>query len=134
MIQPIVFTWANEVLARDGDDAARAVILYAMNGEYRNLFHKPSLMMCSGASSVLFTFWGIVLFPATDAGTGYFKGTISMVVVSVVLSLWIVLVWMQDRRMEKKYGLREVPVDSKTVEETAVTPKVDDGMNKDLTV
>jgi hypothetical protein len=32
LIQPVVFTWANKVLARDGDDAARAVILYAMNG------------------------------------------------------------------------------------------------------
>lgn len=33
LIQPVVFTWANKVLARDGDDAARAVILYAMNGQ-----------------------------------------------------------------------------------------------------
>ncbi len=33
MIQPVVFTWATKVLARSGDDAARAVTLYAMNGE-----------------------------------------------------------------------------------------------------
>lgn len=33
MIQPVVFTWANKVLGRNGDDAARAVTLYAMNGE-----------------------------------------------------------------------------------------------------
>lgn len=33
LIQPVVFTWANKILSRSGDDAARAVILYAMNGE-----------------------------------------------------------------------------------------------------
>lgn len=32
MIQPVVFTWANRVLSRDGDDAARAFTLYSMNG------------------------------------------------------------------------------------------------------
>jgi hypothetical protein len=32
-IQPVVFTWANKVLSRDGDDAARAVTLFSMNGE-----------------------------------------------------------------------------------------------------
>ncbi|PGG99023.1 hypothetical protein AJ79_08722 [Helicocarpus griseus UAMH5409] len=53
LIQPVCFTWATRILSRDGDDAARAVVLYAMNG----------------ASSVLFSFWGIVLYPATDAAT-----------------------------------------------------------------
>lgn len=32
MIQPVVFTWANKILLRTGDEAARAVTLYAMNG------------------------------------------------------------------------------------------------------
>ncbi|KAB5533651.1 major facilitator superfamily domain-containing protein [Coniochaeta sp. 2T2.1] len=50
-IQPVCFVWATQVLNRERDDAARAVTLYSMNG----------------ASSVLFAFWGIVLYPATDA-------------------------------------------------------------------
>ncbi|KAL1960884.1 hypothetical protein VTO42DRAFT_5867 [Malbranchea cinnamomea] len=81
-IQPVVFTWANKILARNGDDAARAVILYSMNG----------------ASSVLFSFWGIVLYPTTDAATGFRKGTIAMVIVSVTLAVWIGIVWWQDKR------------------------------------
>ena len=32
MIQPVCFTWANKILLRTGDEAARAVTLYAMNG------------------------------------------------------------------------------------------------------
>ncbi|KAI5458355.1 major facilitator superfamily domain-containing protein [Mariannaea sp. PMI_226] len=82
LIQPVVFTWANKVLVRDGDDAARAVTLYAMNG----------------ASSVLFSFWGIVLYPTTDAATGFQKGTIAMVIVAVSLAAWICIVWWQDKR------------------------------------
>ena len=44
MIQPVVFTWANKVLARDGDDAARAVILYSMNGKD----HRPRVVVLQG--------------------------------------------------------------------------------------
>lgn len=40
MIQPVVFTWANKVLSRDGDDAGRAVILYSMNGKKPHLRSK----------------------------------------------------------------------------------------------
>ena len=39
MIQPVVFTWATKILARDGDDAARAVTLYSMNGKEAPLCH-----------------------------------------------------------------------------------------------
>lgn len=70
-IQPVVFTWANKILSRDGDDAARAITLYSMNGELsakHNLLLVPSNTI-SGASSVLFSFWGIVLYPTTDAAT-----------------------------------------------------------------
>lgn len=52
-IQPIVFTWANILLSRGGDEVARSITLYSMNG----------------SSSVFFTFWGILLYPATDAKT-----------------------------------------------------------------
>ena len=34
LIQPVVFVWANKILARDGDDAARAITLYSMNGQF----------------------------------------------------------------------------------------------------
>ena len=90
-IQPVCFVWATEVLMRDGDDAARAVILYSMNG----------------ASSVLFSFWGIILYPATDAKTGFHKGTIAMVVVTGLLILWIGIVWWQDKRSLRIYGTRD---------------------------
>ncbi|RJE23922.1 Major Facilitator Superfamily [Aspergillus sclerotialis] len=81
-IQPVCFTWASKILARNGDDAARAITLYSMNG----------------ASSVLFAFWGVVLYPATDASTGFRKGTIAMVVVAILLALWIGIVWWRDRK------------------------------------
>jgi hypothetical protein len=31
-IQPVCFVWATQILVRQNDDAARAVILYSMNG------------------------------------------------------------------------------------------------------
>ncbi|KAJ5605762.1 pantothenate transporter liz1 [Penicillium lagena] len=86
-IQPVVFTWANKILSRDGDDAARAVTLFSMNG----------------ASSVLYAFWGIALYPTTDAITGFFKGTVTMVVVSVSLAGWICVVWWQDVRTMRQH-------------------------------
>ncbi|KAH7120648.1 major facilitator superfamily domain-containing protein [Dactylonectria macrodidyma] len=91
LIQPVVFTWANKVLARDGDDAARAVILYAMNG----------------GSSVLFSFWGITLYPAADAATGFRKGSIAMIVVSVSLAAWICVVWWQDRKTLRMHSVQQ---------------------------
>ncbi|TVY27122.1 Pantothenate transporter [Lachnellula hyalina] len=81
-IQPVCFAWATQILVRENDDASRAVILYSMNG----------------ASSVLFSFWGIVLYPATDAKKGFHRGTIAMVCIAVLLILWIGIVWMQDKR------------------------------------
>lgn len=47
-----------------------------------------------------------------------------MVVVSVVLSMWIVLVWWQDRRMERTYGARVAPDDASLVKEAL--PRVDE--------
>jgi ACS family pantothenate transporter-like MFS transporter len=90
-IQPVCFVWATQVLMRDGDDAARAVILYSMNG----------------ASSVLFAFWGVVLYPATDASTGFRNGTIAMVCIAVLLIVWISIVCWQDKRSLRIYGSRD---------------------------
>ena len=88
MIQPVVYTWANKILLKGGDDAARAITLYAMNG----------------ASSVLFAFWGIVLYPATDAPTRYHKGTIAMFVIVFLLAGWFVAVWALEKHVDKVVG------------------------------
>jgi hypothetical protein len=37
-IQPVCFVWATQVLVRENDDAARAVILYSMNGMHNTYF------------------------------------------------------------------------------------------------
>lgn len=51
IVNPLLFGWANVICQRGGDDALRSVILYSMNA----------------SSSILYTFWGITLYPATDA-------------------------------------------------------------------
>lgn len=38
MIQPVCFTWANKTLAKTGDEAMRALTLYAMNSGSSTLF------------------------------------------------------------------------------------------------
>ncbi|GAM41945.1 hypothetical protein TCE0_042f15475 [Talaromyces pinophilus] len=106
MIQPIVFVWANKILSYDGDDAARAIILYSMNG----------------ASSVLFAFWGIVLYPTTDAATGFRKGTIAMVVVTICLAMWICIVWWQDKRAHS-IQLTQGISGTKSIEEIEINTK-----------
>lgn len=51
MVNPVSYGWASIITQRGGDDAARSVILYAMNA----------------CSTCLYTFWGIALYPASDA-------------------------------------------------------------------
>jgi ACS family pantothenate transporter-like MFS transporter len=103
-----------------------------------------------GASSVLFAFWGIILYPATDAATvsssvylpfltnvtkrltkasqGFHKGTIAMVVVAVLLALWIGVVWWQDKR-----SLAIVEAQQRTLElETAKDPITTVNSNPDV--
>jgi len=64
IVNPIMYGWASVICQRTGDDAARSVILYIM----------------SMVQSILYTFWGITLYPATD--TPYWKkGYITMIVV-----------------------------------------------------
>lgn len=100
MIQPVCFVWATQILTRDCDDAARAIILYSMNG----------------ASSVLFAFWGIILYPATDAEMGFRKGTIAMICIAVLLLVWIGIVWWQDKRTLRIYGQPLSALNSKSEE------------------
>ncbi|KAI1343362.1 pantothenate transporter liz1 [Xylariaceae sp. FL0016] len=86
IVNPVSFGWANVILQRDGDDAVRAVILYSMNA----------------ASTCLYTFWGIVLYPASDAPY-WRKGAIAMIVVVVVMlgTVWVVH-WL-DARTQAQY-------------------------------
>ncbi|EMD64936.1 hypothetical protein COCSADRAFT_141294 [Bipolaris sorokiniana ND90Pr] len=64
VVNPIMFSWANEICSRSGDDAARSVVLYVM----------------SMGGQLLYTWWGIVLYPATDVPY-WKKGSITMIVV-----------------------------------------------------
>lgn len=75
MVNPLLFGWANVILKRSGDEAARSVVLYWMNA----------------VQSTLYTFWGIALYPADEAPY-WRKGGVAMCVVCVVLAgmLWMV--------------------------------------------
>ncbi|KAF7549529.1 hypothetical protein G7Z17_g6323 [Cylindrodendrum hubeiense] len=81
IVNPLLFGWANIICQRGGDDARRSVILTSMNA----------------FAQILYTWWGIVLYPA-DKVPYWKNGYISMVVVIVLLfsMLWAVL-WL-DRR------------------------------------
>ncbi|KAL5040962.1 major facilitator superfamily domain-containing protein [Aspergillus fruticulosus] len=48
IVNPLLFGWANIICQRGGDDARRSVILTSMNS----------------LAQILYTFWGIALFPA----------------------------------------------------------------------
>jgi ACS family pantothenate transporter-like MFS transporter len=64
IVNPLLYGWASVICQRAGDDAQRSVVLYAM----------------SLVQAVLYTFWGVVLYPATDAP--YWRnGCIAMIVV-----------------------------------------------------
>ncbi|KAK8068969.1 Pantothenate transporter liz1 [Apiospora phragmitis] len=77
MVNPVSYGWANIILQRGGDDALRSVTLYAMNA----------------ASTCLYTFWGIVLYPASDAP--YWRnGYIAMI---VVVFATLAMVWVVNR-------------------------------------
>jgi len=63
MVNPLLYGWGGIIARRGGDDAARALTLYTMNT----------------GGQLLYTWWGIVLYPATDAP--YFKkGAIALMV------------------------------------------------------
>ncbi|KAH8646126.1 pantothenate transporter liz1 [Xylariales sp. PMI_506] len=87
IVNPLLFGWANVICQRGGDDALRSVILASMNA----------------ASQILYTWWGIVLYPSSDAPY-WKKGSIGMIVVIVCLVglLWVVQ-WLDN------YTLRKYP-------------------------
>ncbi|KAH6644925.1 pantothenate transporter liz1 [Truncatella angustata] len=115
MVNPVSFGWANIICQRGGDDAVRAIILYCMNA----------------ASTCLYTFWGIALYPASDAP--YWKrGSIAMIVVVFAM---LVMVWVVHRLDEKTLAqypdtaVRDLPEDSigdDTILETRSDDELDD--------
>ncbi|RDW88145.1 hypothetical protein BP6252_00177 [Coleophoma cylindrospora] len=115
-MQPITFTWANIVLARDGDNLARSIVLYSMNG----------------ASATASTFWGVELYPATDAATGFFKGNVALVAVSIFTAFWFCLCWVEDRRTLRKFAVEGGLVGSDT-EETGAS-RMGDNAGKDTVI
>lgn len=79
-INPLLYSWSSNIVALTADDAARGVILASM----------------AAFDGLLWTFWGIALYPADDAP--YWRnGYIAMICVCVVLSSWLFLVrWVGD--------------------------------------
>jgi hypothetical protein len=66
-----MYGWASTIMQRGGDDAVRAVVIGSM----------------TTAGQVLYTFWGIVMYPATDAPY-WKKGSITMIVVVFAFVGW----------------------------------------------
>lgn len=83
MVNPVSYGWASIIMMRGGDDAARSVVLYAMNM----------------TSTCLYTFWGIVLYPASDAPYWRNGYTAMIVVVFVMLVLIGVVQWLDNRTL-----------------------------------
>nr|XP_036579546.1 pantothenate transporter liz1 [Colletotrichum truncatum]KAF6787154.1 pantothenate transporter liz1 [Colletotrichum truncatum] len=81
MVNPLLFGWANVILKRSGDEAARSVLLYWLNA----------------IQSTLYTFWGIALYPANEAPY-WRKGGIAMCVVVVIMACMLWAVKWLDRR------------------------------------
>ena len=74
-INPLLYSWSSNLAVRTADDATRSVILALM----------------AASDGLLWTFWGIVLYPADDAPywrTGY----IATICVCAVLCFWLFLV------------------------------------------
>ncbi|KAJ5405917.1 Major facilitator superfamily domain general substrate transporter [Penicillium sp. CMV-2018d] len=95
MVNPLIFGWANIILQRSGDDAVRSVTLFAMNI----------------GSMVLWTFWGIVFYSAKD--TPYWKkGSIVLIVCSVVMFGYIWIVYKLDKHSARKQVDHELEEDN----------------------
>jgi ACS family pantothenate transporter-like MFS transporter len=99
-INPLLYGWASNILARTADDAARSVTLASM----------------TASDGLLWTFWGIVLFPADDAP--YWRnGYIGMLCVSTTLAGWLFVVRWVSSAIERSWGLtNETQLDRYTAE------------------
>lgn len=74
-INPLLYSWSSNIAAKTADDAARSVILASM----------------AASDGLLWTFWGIVFYPA-DHAPYWRKGYISMLCVCAVLCGWLFVV------------------------------------------
>ena len=74
-INPLLYSWSNIIAARTADDAARSVILASM----------------AASDGLLWTFWGIVFYPASDA-PHWRKGYITLLCVCAALCCWLFVV------------------------------------------
>jgi MFS transporter, ACS family, pantothenate transporter len=74
IVNPLLFGWVNVIGQWEGDEALRAIILYAMNT----------------SQSVLLTFWGVLFLPA-DHAPYWRRGYIAMLVVIVLFVVFLVL-------------------------------------------
>ncbi|KAI1864334.1 uncharacterized protein JN550_008891 [Neoarthrinium moseri] len=95
MVNPVSYGWANIICQRGGDDAVRSIILYSMNA----------------ASTCLYTFWGIALYPASDAP--YWRnGSIAMIVVVFVMIGMVLVVNQLDKKTLARHSdtaVRDLP-------------------------
>ncbi|KAH6682136.1 major facilitator superfamily domain-containing protein [Plectosphaerella plurivora] len=85
-INPLLYSWSNIIAARTADDAARSVILASM----------------AASDGLLWTFWGIVFYPASDAPY-WRKGYITLLCVCAALCCWLFVVRWVDRYTAKKH-------------------------------
>lgn len=105
IVNPLMYGWASTICQRAGDDAVRSVVLYSM----------------ATGGQVLYTFWGIVMYPATDVPY-WRKGSITMlVVVFVWVGFTFVVRWVSckfgaGRRMRLTSGFK-LDRSTKTVDE-----------------
>ncbi|SCN83708.1 related to transmembrane transporter Liz1p [Fusarium fujikuroi] len=85
-INPLLYGWSSNILARTADDAARSVTLASM----------------ATSDGLLWTFWGIVMFPA-DHAPYWRNGYIGMLCVSAAMIGWLFVVRWLDRYTAEKY-------------------------------
>lgn len=111
IVDPVSYGWANIVLQRSGDDAVRSVTLYGMN----------AFQTC------LYTFWGVVLYPASDAPY-WKKGYITMIVVVITMLLFLFLVQNLDKKTLERYGdtaVRDLQAEESSSEEFELTSRTE---------
>ncbi|KAK2477439.1 hypothetical protein H9L39_09927 [Fusarium oxysporum f. sp. albedinis] len=89
-INPLLYGWSSNILARTADDAARSVTLASM----------------AASDGLLWTFWGIVMFPA-DHAPYWRNGYIGMLCVSAAMVGWLFVVRWLDRYTAEKYPAGE---------------------------
>ncbi|KAH6881878.1 major facilitator superfamily domain-containing protein [Alternaria rosae] len=93
IVNPIMYGWATTICQRTGDDAVRGVTVYTM----------------AMGGLILYTWWGIVMYPATDVPY-WKKGSITMIVVVFAFIGWAFVVRWLDRKTAM--AVRHEPTDS----------------------